>query len=386
MGKEMTEKMKGYRRVYPEMKFDEYYQRLPGLRKAISGIDGFVSYKDAQVEKVVAEFKGRGIERDGVVTEIVDPWYVMMMANWRKCKQIYDFDKSLYDELSVRPSDKIPTDILSKMPYPIIYVRCPHDEVFCDHPGIKERVHTDGALVSYVDGILAIRFFSTSTLTYTNQSTGTSVSEPSGLGIRAWGNTYEVGDYKTIADLVANEVAFDGNIFSYRNDAPLAVRPQADRLNNLAKNSWDRHGENDDIMHVLAALIYIVSKEADTESFYSPRRRKNRTLKDDGLSAAEVTRVGYRIGRALGEARFAIHEGGGAGAPRRISPHIRRAHWHCYWVGPKDNPTDIVVHWIAPILVNFGKGSEQRGVVHPARKRDETDEGERSKETREGRD
>ncbi len=346
--------MKVYQRVYPEIKFDEFYQHLPGLRKAISGVDGFVSYKSEQVQKIVADFKGHGIRHEGLALEIVDPWIVSMMANWRKCKQIYDFDKKLYDELSVSPSDKIPTNILSKMPYPILYVRCPHDEFFCDRPGIEEHVHTDGALVSYIDDILEIRFFSRfiSTLTL-----GGTEPQSTVVGIRAWGNTYEVGEYRSIADLIANEVKGD---WSY-------LLPN-DNYRFVDGSGWGRHGEDHDLMHVLAALIYIVSKEADIESFYSPRRRKNRTLKDDGLSAAEVTRVGYRVGRALGEAREVVHEGDGVGGAHRVSPHIRRAHWHCYWVGPRDNPTDIVVHWLAPILVNVNKDSEQQGVIHAARK------------------
>lgn len=38
-----------------------------------------------------------------------------------------------------------------------------------------------------------------------------------------------------------------------------------------------------------------------------------------------------------------------------VKPHVRRGHFHCYYTGPKDNPTDIVVKWIPPIYVNSGK-------------------------------
>lgn len=65
--------------------------------------------------------------------------------------------------------------------------------------------------------------------------------------------------------------------------------------------------------------------------------------------------AGVHTGGALKRAEAAARElsdskeetGTGKPAP----PHVRRAHWHTYWCGPKDNPHR-ELRWIAPILVN----------------------------------
>ena len=48
---------------------------------------------------------------------------------------------------------------------------------------------------------------------------------------------------------------------------------------------------------------------------------------------------------------------------RHMPVHVRRAHWHGSWTGPKDNPTGLEIKWIAPIIVNADKGDVQ-GVIH----------------------
>lgn len=35
-----------------------------------------------------------------------------------------------------------------------------------------------------------------------------------------------------------------------------------------------------------------------------------------------------------------------------VRPHVRRGHFHSYWIGPKQNPNDLVIKWIPPIYVN----------------------------------
>lgn len=377
--------MRKYERAYNELNYDRYYKAIPGLRKAVAGIDGFVTYDDEQVADVLEEFKGQGFQRTEYTKECISPYIISQMANWRKCKQIYDFDKTLYDELAVSPADRIPMDILSKMPYPIFYVRCPWDEVLTEMPShIRERysadwnyseyMHTDGALVSYINGVLDIRFFSTSITEHTNRLTGETVTKSSN-GIYTWGNTYKVDNYHTIGDLIAESVRddnfIDDSFFTDKGKTPWS-KAAKDILNKRLASGWDINGETKDIMHVLAAVIYIVSKEADTETYYVPQRGRKRKNKTDSLSSAEVTRVGYRIGRALGEARKAAESIGYGGdreaaGSRKVTPHMRRAHWHCYWIGSKDNPTDIVVHWLAPIMVNGGKG-EAGTTVHEAHK------------------
>lgn len=62
-------------------------------------------------------------------------------------------------------------------------------------------------------------------------------------------------------------------------------------------------------------------------------------------------------------AMFSLYIMTGLLALVHVSPHVRRAHWHGYWLGKRDNPTDLVIKWIAPVIVNGGNG-ELLGRVH----------------------
>ena len=67
--------------------------------------------------------------------------------------------------------------------------------------------------------------------------------------------------------------------------------------------------------------------------------------------------VGYRIGAALQRAHRS-QESVGPGRPGRapMRPHIRRAHWHRYWIGPRNEPDNrsMLARWIPPIAVAMG--------------------------------
>lgn len=62
---------------------------------------------------------------------------------------------------------------------------------------------------------------------------------------------------------------------------------------------------------------------------------------------AQLGRVGWDLGEALERAQLP-----GEGSVR---PHLRRAHWHHYWVG--QGRTRLELRWIHPVLV----GGEQPG-------------------------
>ena len=49
-----------------------------------------------------------------------------------------------------------------------------------------------------------------------------------------------------------------------------------------------------------------------------------------------------------------IGSGGPSGTHASPRPHVRRAHWHSYWVGQKDQPEarSVVLKWLPPIPVN----------------------------------
>jgi len=60
---------------------------------------------------------------------------------------------------------------------------------------------------------------------------------------------------------------------------------------------------------------------------------------------ARVWPIGAVIGQAVRDAQAA----GGTGGT--VRPHVRRAHWHGYWTGPRDGTRTFVYRWLPPMLV-----------------------------------
>lgn len=122
---------------------------------------------------------------------------------------------------------------------------------------------------------------------------------------------------------------------------------------------------------IFGALLYISSRNADIETVYEPPALRI-GKKSRNLAESTVHDVGFKIKDELEDIQQAQRRTlsqahnpesrAGAGTGRQVSTHVRRGHFHCYWLGPRDNPTDIAVHWLAPTIVH-GKGPVQ-GVIH----------------------
>ncbi len=68
----------------------------------------------------------------------------------------------------------------------------------------------------------------------------------------------------------------------------------------------------------------------------------------------------YRIGTFLGAAlRKTTAEAAAIDSDKTVCPHIRRTHFHYYWVGLKGS-NELIVKWLPPIPVKFDpKGDEK---------------------------
>lgn len=98
----------------------------------------------------------------------------------------------------------------------------------------------------------------------------------------------------------------------------------------------------------LSLLLYLCSDSRDVRE-YRPEngRRGKKTRRPD----QKLLDLGFDSGpslqatRRIGPASDMRGEGG------RVRAHLRRAHWHTYWTGPRTAPTP-EVRWLHPTLVN----------------------------------
>ena len=122
----------------------------------------------------------------------------------------------------------------------------------------------------------------------------------------------------------------------------------------------------------LPLILYLCSARPDVAGGWPPNRpsakgarRRRKTLMQ--AKPAKTWDVGLRIGEQLRTAWAAAEqrgevtgEGGERHAPR---PHVRRAHWHTYWVGPGRQTPEL--RWLSPILVGAHSEDEAPVTVRP---------------------
>ena len=252
------------------------------------------------------------------------------VCKWVKCRQVYRIDTVTAGELCSQPMPgELPCEALRRLPYPIIYV-----DRAIDYVSDGEVVGFDGFLAQVVDNgvgqslILALI----------------------GAGDRRLRVEVSLDECRTLKDAVEGVELSSGSsgvtMDSIRPDEQTAAA-------------------------MLNLLLFIISGD-DVEIAYEPPSGKRGQKVGKRSCPDHVKVVGTRIGRAIGEARKAYSGNSTHDTGRTVAPHMRRAHWQHFWVGPRKGRDDgkhgdeLVVRWIPPIAVNGGEDDVE--TVHPSRR------------------
>jgi hypothetical protein len=113
-------------------------------------------------------------------------------------------------------------------------------------------------------------------------------------------------------------------------------------------------------------LLYVCSTGADMRTIQTAVDRGRRKNADARRRAnTNIVGVGFHVGAALLQARERssaprVDELGGS-----VRPHIRKAHWHTYWTGPKSAPQIPELRWLHPIIVHPDERDRSVSTVIP---------------------
>ncbi len=117
-----------------------------------------------------------------------------------------------------------------------------------------------------------------------------------------------------------------------------------------------------DISPLVSLVLYLCSQAAEIQEAGGGRRvparpEPQKTKKGMRFFAPEHPsrwEVGYRLGAALRHALWEHEPAEATGSHASPRPHIRRAHWHSFWVGKRDQPDarSVTLRWLPPIPVN----------------------------------
>lgn len=262
------------------------------------------------------------------------------LAPWRISKEAYVFDPDMEQLLYEQADDlEIPGEILLQLPYPCFYV----ETSALEHVG--ERF--SGMLV------------------HLEYDANNHDRELRLLFLRPDGSSFGV------------PVHIDDSSVSESMQRMLSEAHSNARSSGMAPPLMD-YAEIDAFIaflsRALQLVLYICASNADIGP--SPEQalitRRSPTIKD---RYAEIRKwdVGFRIGSAVRAHREAIaaeemlqsaeHNGSQHKAPR---PHMRRGHWHHYWVGSKKTDSQrLVLRWVAPIAVGAStRDGEAPVVIH----------------------
>jgi hypothetical protein len=124
-------------------------------------------------------------------------------------------------------------------------------------------------------------------------------------------------------------------------------------------------------------VLYLCSTNAEMLERNTGRLRPSKptlTRTKDGLRmfAAEKPtswEVAYRLGAAIRHAQEMPARRPGDGTHASPRPHVRRAHWHAFWTGPKAKPgvkgdRNLILKWLPPMAVAVGEEAEVIPTIH----------------------
>lgn len=246
---------------------------------------------------------------------------------WLMSRQAYEIDDELARQLKIEPGDEIAKELFDQLPYECFYVYSRMiNELFERH---NRRLAEKGYLRASdaVEGFLVWRNGDEIILTFIDEG-----AELASVKI-------DLNAAESVGGIVAQMWAQHETRNGYQKELSAAAM----------------EGTKELISHALGMLAYIASAEADIATIYNPRiKTKNWKKYRERSTKATVSQVGWRLGRELGAKRRAYEAAVASGNGPKKAPHVRRAHWHTYYLGPKDDPTDLVVHWIPPIYVHGG--------------------------------
>lgn len=245
------------------------------------------------------------------------------IAAWRATQGIYRIYPTLLEELLATPiTGDIPAEILQRLPEWSVYVETPVVEniagffAFLDHDP-----NSGGSSLVLLLDMVEPRFLAPQPI-------------PLGLG------TLRAGFDATRAST--------GDFQRRMGWEEETLHTASDRSYNATLEVLER---------LVSVLLYLCADEADVPVRQMPPPRVVQGKKRPIMPIAKrpvVHDCGIRIGAQLdlSRAQYLEREQGSAEG-RAVQPHIRRAHWHTYWRGPRDGERSTVVRWLPPIAVNL---------------------------------
>ena len=255
---------------------------------------------------------------------------------WSQTKAVYRYDPEMARALTeCSLTGHVPAEILYRLPFYCVYIHSPMMVYDREAEGFFAWMEYD---VNHKTPELRLLFL------HKDDST---TSFPVILG----GGTLDE----------SNETLFRSAI--ERGAPPAMYAMQSGEMSDYTKQALDNTKKM--IVPAINLLMYLCADEADIKQ--ASRRRV--VASHELPKESTAWDVGVRIGAALRGKKS-----GGAAVNHEVSSedaisaksgspraHMRRAHWHHFWTGPRDGERKLILRWLHPVLV--GDASEDLPTV-----------------------
>lgn len=255
---------------------------------------------------------------------------ISVMASWSQTKIIATFDATLAEAIGATPIDhRFPGSLLRRLPANAIALTISDIPdvvmfVLVDRQSILDELRDDAPQITFA----SVQYIE-----------------------------HDVGDGSG-----RKQMSFDvGCVAVMAVDGPVDVTSLDDATGITLDRALHSHQTDDrlrkeQIARWVSMALYLCSEEPDVDAIVTSKSRHDERRGTRGpLIANAITpvNVGFRVGAALRAANAHDASRGSEGTGRSHVPHVRRAHWHTYWVGSEAMGTRTrKLKWLMPILVN----------------------------------
>jgi len=259
------------------------------------------------------------------------PAVITAAAAWRVTQGVYRFDEDLYNALISQPMiDNLPCEALKRLPEWCVYIET-YNSTFDGKPfsGFMAHLEKDAN-----DGTEELRLV-------LMMDDGDNFPMP--LHIGDWTLDEGLRRMQAVSDKNAKQhyPGFKFQTIDYQED----VEP------------------------LLQLVLYLCAENIDIPMLPAhPRTRVRMSGQVDIAREPHTWTVGMRIGTSIRKYRKEVemntHDDSLQGNHASPRPHVRRAHWHHFWKGPRDGNRTLILRWLPPIPVGVDDESQLPAVIH----------------------
>ncbi len=307
------------------------------------------------------------------------------LSGWRMAKGVYRYDEDVFKKLFETPiTGKLPTEVLYRLPEWCPYIEVPGGGIVYEGlPGESGGARSGGGgeeVGAMVRGYWMFldfagrgqpdRLYFVADAERFDEADGSMSLEFPTYALTLSGETLEECVEATARATVGIEALIKGGVPEEEVEREVAAASEVIRSA---------------VSRLLSVGLYLCAEDAEVvagdgsgalPANPAPKKTKKRGEKLFAAAGVREWNVAWRLGAQIRaaekEEREAEAEGsavggeaGGAGARKR--PHIRRAHWHSFWTGPRDparaHERVKAVKWLPPLAINAGGSSEDMPAV-----------------------